>query len=36
MTRKAVRVLEECPVLAVPRTPAGDSWPWRSPRQVRI
>ena len=25
MTRKAVRVLEECPVLAVPRTPAGDS-----------
>ena len=36
MTRKAVRVLEDCPVLAVPRTPAGDSWPWRSPRQVRI
>lgn len=25
MTRKAVRVLEDCPVLAVPRTPAGDS-----------
>ena len=25
MTRKAVRVLEDCPVLAVPRPPAGDS-----------